>query len=104
MESGNVGRYGATVKITTSDTAQGLSNNITTSGDYDAIALNITVETYAVRVAYGGTTPVVGATGLGHYYKVDDKFRIVGIDNVRSAKFINYVSGQNGVMIITPEF
>jgi hypothetical protein len=103
-DSGIVGTYGPTVLITLSDTAQPLSTTITRDGDYEAVAVYVTVYAYAAKVGYGGATPVYGASTLGHYYAVNEKFRIIGKGNVDLAKFVNFTSGQNAILSVTPEF
>jgi len=64
----------------------------------------ITVETYAVRVAFGGTTPTQGASGVGHSLEVNDSISLDSWDAISSFRFINETNGEAGVLQVTLGF
>lgn len=64
-----------------------------------AIGAMITVEDNPVRWAVGGGVPVAG--GLGHLANPNDVIKLSSWKAVKSFKFLNEVSGQNGVLQVT---
>jgi hypothetical protein len=94
------GTPGLTYKVTASDTSTGISASVLTYLGVTAKGAIITVETYGIRIAFGGTTPT--QAGTGHYIEAGGGLRIYGNSALTNFKYINYANGNNAVLQITP--
>ena len=94
------GTPGPTYTVTASNTATGISASVLTYLGVTAKGAIITVETYGIRIAFGGTTPTIA--GLGHYIEAGGGLRIYGSTAMANFKYINYVTSNNAVLQITP--
>lgn len=96
------GTPGMTYRVVVSDTAQSVAANILTYLGVIAKGAIISVETYSVRFAFGGTTPTQGASGIGHVVAASGGIRIYGYTALANLKFINATNGSVGILQITP--
>jgi hypothetical protein len=94
------GTPGPTYTVTASNTVAGISASVLTYLGVTAKGAIITVETYGIRIAFGGTTPTIA--GLGHYIEAGGGLRIYGSTALANFKYINYVTSNNAVLQITP--
>ena len=95
----------STTKVTSANAKAGLANAIkyldgTVTGK-KAIAVLITFEVAAIRVAYGSTNPT---TSLGHSMLPGDVLRLENWKAINTFQHISQNSGVHGDMMITPEF
>ncbi len=114
MDSSLIGTYSASIQVSASDTSQALPNAatkfaVTNNSTGSAVveyhyypAVLITVEGYDIRIRYGAD-PTQGDSPEGHLIAKDSSLRVVGQDNVNNIRFIAAVSGQLGVLQISPE-
>lgn len=103
MDSSMIGRYLPSVRLITSDTA----STVPSAGMVDADSVyypvfNLTIETNDVRFRWS-VDPTQGATPEGWLVKKDTTFRVFGEDNIKNLRYISAVSGQAGVITVTPE-
>ncbi len=81
------GNPGATTKVASTNTAAIISTSITQSGGVLAKTLLLTVETFSIRIAFGGTVPT---TSTGHLLKDGDVLRL---DNRKAIETLRVISG-----------
>jgi len=96
------GTPGPTVRIASTDTATALPTSVLTVLGVSTRGAIISVETYAIRVAFGGTTPTQGASGVGHYIEAGGGIRVYGLTAMQNLKYINSTNGQNAIIQVTP--
>lgn len=95
---------GTTVRIASSDVVQQFSSTIyNLSSLYSAIYAVISCEDYNVRFAFN-VDPTQGANAIGHILYADDYLILESSKAIREFRFIDEVSGQNGVIQVTPYF
>ena len=98
-----LGRPNDTFKLISTAVAQALAAAVLTDGGRNLCAMMITVDTFDVKIALGGATPILGAGGLGHVLKKDlpPEF-IVGESACSSFMYITAVGTSHGNLQITP--
>jgi hypothetical protein len=94
------GTPGPTTRIAASNTAASLSSSLLTVSGVSTRGAIISVESYGVRVAFGGTTPASGVTG--HYIEAGGSIRVYGLTAMQGFKYVNDVSGNNAILQVTP--
>lgn len=91
-----------TKRIASTDTAAGFDGADLTDANYGIVrSALITVETNAVRIAFGGTAPTQGASAVGHVLAAGESIFLDGPEDVRSFQFISAVGGAHGVLQVT---
>ena len=97
------GTPGATAKYVASDVAQSLPAAVTAVAGRISLGVLITVELYAVRIAFGNAVPTQGSSpDLGHVLNPGDIMKITGSTLLSTLQYINANNGENSVLQITP--
>lgn len=102
-----LGRGGVATRIATTDTATGFSAGLLTVNGRSMSAVVVQcdpAQVNGVRVTWGGTDPVQGASAVGIYLAPGDVVRIVGESNCATFRHISAVGGSASVLQIVPEY
>ena len=91
------GHTSRTEKVTATNAAQNLKDIVDLSGKPEQCL--ITVEDNDLRIAFGGTTPVVD--DVGHVVKKDNYIYISSPSQIQSLEFCNASAGATAVFQIT---
>lgn len=96
---------GATRRIAVTDTAQALPAAVLEDAWGNAAsAVAISVEGADIRVAFGGTTPALGASPIGHIYQAGERIALNCPEDVASFRFINAMEGIASVLQVTAKY
>jgi hypothetical protein len=98
------GRPGDTARYVCSDTATPLPAAVLTNSGAECLGLLITVESYAVRIAFNNIHPTQGVAAIGHVLNAGDVLRVFGNDLASTFHYINANNAQNAVLQITPYY
>ena len=102
-----MGRGGVATRLTTSDTATALSAALLTVEGKKMSACTIQCDklgTNSARIAWGGTTPTLGASAVGYYLEAGKDIRIVGEHNCASLMYLSAITVTPAVLQIIPEY
>ena len=98
-----MGVPGPTTRTASTDTAQSISASVITSSGRTMQGMILSVDSQPIRIAFGGTAPTQGATGIGHTLQKDlDPVIIMGADLCDTMQFISATNSTHGGLHITP--
>lgn len=96
------GLAGPTQRLASTDVAQLLPAGMRSYGGRALMAVDITCETNAVRIAYG--TPTQDPDGLGHKLNAGDKITLCGTTFMANLRYISCANSTAGALQVTPYY
>lgn len=91
-----------TKRIASTDTAQGFdAADLVDAFESRVVAALVTFEGDDIRVAFGGTEPTQGVSGVGHLMADGGSIYLEGPEEVNSFQFISAVAATPGVVQVT---